>query len=310
VKALVCWVKVLVLVTCITLVARAQECGCSGKVIDNFSGGDSAPLAWRYSTFQVRAGSPSEPTRICYKKVVANGSKVGVTNVSWEVADYFRRWIPANHTASACPVIAGEMKPAPGLGPLHHGVAAQPYSTTVREPSGGWKPQTGGVTTLDAPSRAQGQPKTLVDNRSEPLRSTIFFAVDANPNTPGAKIEFISEVVPASRGVVAKGGASQFQLMYYVHYQGPAALSFQLNTRVTAADVRAGPYLAPMPLLSNKPVKFGHSVSSISAESASLVVYNGDREIVLIESVGVYSDGSGKVWTPEAVFWKATGARP
>jgi hypothetical protein len=119
--------------------AWGQGCTCDGVRLDSFSGGDGNPLDWRFATYVVQAGSPHQPTWICYLKGVSNKSTMQVRNVSWEIARYFRSKVWAGKASHDCPTIPGEMSSGPATGPLHYSVAsASQYDTTVRLPKRGW----------------------------------------------------------------------------------------------------------------------------------------------------------------------------
>jgi hypothetical protein len=79
------------IMTALMSAAAAQEiCTCDGDLLPpSFSGGDSAPLAWKYAPYMKSLGSGKDEKLICYLKVVSNHGNSDVRSVRWEVANFF-----------------------------------------------------------------------------------------------------------------------------------------------------------------------------------------------------------------------------
>lgn len=121
------------------LPAEAQECQCSGKQIELYSGGDGKPLEWRFQVYLVSDGLGSQPKKLCYYKEVVDKSNVDARDVRWEVASYYRRLIKKGSLSSSCPEVEGGAKSTPTNGPLYFGPSSNGYDTTVIQPSTGWE---------------------------------------------------------------------------------------------------------------------------------------------------------------------------
>lgn len=243
----------------------AEPCTCPGAQRDRYAGGDSAPLTWAFETKLMRPGTADVPALVCYLRRVDNKSNSDVRNVRWEVANYFRAFIPAAQTRSACPPIPGEMNTTLSNGPLHFGITSQGYETTVRQPKAGW------------PSQTSSAVKGGVE---WPLLTTVF-SVDF----PGDGAVRTADIVVLSAATQGDGVTT---LEYDIKNIGPMFIEFAADLPIEMSErlpfAQKGILLKANDRLNFK-VTFPGRPQPVPS---SLVIYGPDHQVAAIETAGLY----------------------
>jgi hypothetical protein len=274
-----------------------DDCVCRGQPVDYYTGGDKKPLDWAFQSYLAKLGTHDQPTFICYLKRVANSSKMDVRRVQWEIANFYRRYVPPESGALSCETLAGEMKSDPSTGPLYYDVADH-YDTTVREPKEGWK-------------KSEYQPKErlyaqagnppdfqkIIKDYTPPLESSFVVHLTNSSAAQTANISIVSRAVDEGQKTI---------LYYEFVNTGTAALRLLVNLPNDGLISKDVPIIAdPILLEPQKGIKYVSSTQEqVTFQQASLIFYNQPgKEIIGIDSAGFYGLATGnreleidKVW--------------
>jgi hypothetical protein len=265
----------------LTSATAAQEiCTCDGDLLPpSFSGGDSAPLVWKYAPYMQSLGSGKDEKLICYLKVVSNHGNSDVRSVRWEVANFFRRIIPNKQARSTCPSVAGETKPAPTNGKLYFGVSSNGYDTTIVEPKHGWG-------------------DTADNSNLAPLHNTITFDVEDGDKTSFAKVTLESSVKRADKGVYLNYGA---------HNDSDAQVFIQVNLPVTKAMIEKVPLFTGLWMRPQDHQQFEVFVEGQPlSQSALVVLSDSSKRMTAIDSGGFYTVAGAEKLRSDRNIWELT----
>jgi hypothetical protein len=293
----------------------ADECVCVGSEIAHYYGGDKKPLDWDFQSRLAKAGSPGvSPTLVCYlKRVNNNSSTMEVRRVYWEIADFYRRFLPPNRSTISCTTLAGEVKPDPTNGPLWYDVADH-LDTTVREPKEGWKQSEneGRALYLFAQSSAGSTPPRLF---MPPVASSFVVQLDGASQLETADIEIYSTATssrftpPANSPLILpfpppeaplaplnSGPVQLTELYYQFTNNGDTALLLQVNLPNDGFLSREVPIISyPILLKPKQKIDFvAKTFKEVALQRASLIFYNQAKDIVGIDSAGLYGLVEGK----------------
>jgi hypothetical protein len=268
-----------------TTAVGAQNCSScsSGSPIGKYSDGDGAPLYWAYAAYLVSPGAGKDSALHCYFRQIDNRSGSDVRDVRWVVANFFRRVIPKTSSRTSCPLVAGETKPSPSNGPLYFDTSSNGYDTTVLEPKNGWGDQ--------ASNDRWNSPSF------PPLRTEIAADIDdGTGKTILARVVFESSVKQDNR---------TFYLTYVV--DSDVDLAVLLNLEATPQMLEKVPMLEkPFLLRAKKPVPFFVTTEGpVSAQPATVVLYDSKERISAIDTGGFYTIDGGKKQRPDRSFWQS-----
>lgn len=266
---------------------QAQECKCAGSPIGlPFSGGNSQPLKWVYSTYLVNSPPPPQQKLICYFKEVENKGNSEVRDVRWEVANFFRRIVPKGAMPSACPELAGDTKPAPTNGPLYFGPSSQGYDTTVLQPKDGWGESASNVSTDG------------LKGGGALIRTALAFAIeDAQGKVGTARLNFVS---------AAKSDGDKVYLSYTVENEGDVDFAVLVNLSATPTILDKVPMIQrPLTLAPGAHATYDvFTEGRGSIEPAAIVVYDMNKRISAIDAAGFYTV-AGKKERTDSSFWES-----
>jgi hypothetical protein len=116
-------------------------------------GGDDTLLLWSSLQRSEGIALPNQLPTYSYERKVENRSKEDVTDVSWPVAGYWRKVVPAGKSLCDLVPLVGYLQVPSPRGELHYGPSASSYHTTAYAPKDGWlssKPSATGMQTLTA----------------------------------------------------------------------------------------------------------------------------------------------------------------
>jgi len=200
-----------------------QTCGGSidVKTDTEIFGGNGQPLKWR-SVNRLEHGprSPGEPEYRCYEREIKNEPKSAVTDVVWQVANFYRRIIPGETT---------ECEPTPALGssaqkdgPIVYGATSTPaYQTRIWVPQEGWPGGSARYHILD--------PSAFVSGTKLELGGSIRFYSSADKGSVG------TVRVTSTVDVLA---GSEFRYTYKVEGKAAEPIQVQWGVLKDAAELR------------------------------------------------------------------------
>jgi hypothetical protein len=262
--------------------AHAQDCQCSGRASELFSGGDEAPLRWWFETAVVSPASSTSQIR-CYRRAVRNGSSDDVRDIRWEIAYFYRYLIPQHAIKSSCFEVPGDVKPSPSVGPLHFGVSSQVYDTTTREPAKGWQ---------EASADTGHQFGTE-------LRTVFSFYVDnQNGDRQSAKLLLSSRAIVNSDDKFAT-------LVYELTNQSVVPLRVLINLPTTSELTKEAPFVEE-PFFARPDSSYAFKIGvyrPVEAGISSVVIQDFNGRYVSLDVGGFYFPSYGKKIRTDEELW-------
>jgi hypothetical protein len=268
-------------------VAQEPDCQCRGTISQKNIGGDQAPLLWEYHVYLAERGGASDPI-YCYLKQVSNSGSMPVHAISWPVAEYYRRILPAKSARATCTSVRGEVSASPVLGPLNYGASSESYDTTVYPPKGGW-PKTAAQQIL-APFNVQA------------ARLDSVFSFDSE-GTNGALSP--TRIWITSQDFKENDGSHELEVVVLNKGDDAQIVSFQVNMSVTEREAKDFPFaVGPLTIKPGFPYKFiAHLDKEPVPESALVLVRDEKGQVAAIDRVGIYANAAGRKASSDDELW-------
>ena len=272
-------------VDCIGQLSPPLECKCTGAPIGKeFVGGDGKPINWHFQPYAV---SPPTSTQIglnCYFKMVENMCSEPIYNVYWDVAKFYRRYIPDKRSAASCPQFPGPVSDTPTNGRLQYGAGSDGYDTTVLTPKAGWGD------TASADQRGSG-------SEDSTTQTELAFFIE----TEGVPVPV--RLILQSRAFVHDGIPS---ITYSVINDSDARLAVLVNLSATEKIIDQVPFIQQQFSMKAK-MKEDFTVAvgeRATIEAAAIVVRNIQERIVAFDSGAFYTIKGVKA-TSDRSIWKS-----
>jgi hypothetical protein len=273
----------------------AEGCQCRGTNLDKFGGSDASSLDWDFMTHIVQEGKTGTSPLVCYYKNVTNKSETEVRRIRWEVAGYYRAYLPKKKSLPYCADIYGQLAEAPVTGLLFYGYSrSQFYETTVRKPVNGW------------PEAATESPSTAVKKAAAkdtlvPLSSTMLvYLADPRQGSRTALIGINS---------MAEIQGTLVTLKYDFSNEGNTPIRIYVNASVTQGMLNDIPPMADSLLLEPKSKKSFQTRlnDEVHAETAVIVVQDLEYRTVSIDTGSFYVPINGRKLRSDKYNWQALG---
>jgi hypothetical protein len=269
----------------LSIEASRADCVCPGTIADEYSGGDGSPLTWLFRVYPMRQAEFDRPPLVCYFRSVSNQSTSEVRNVSWEIADYDRRIMPAGASIPSCAQIQKRISPFPVNGPLFYAVSRN-YPTTVRQPLHGWRD--GRYTDPVGPLKIYEQFQIqIIPARFEmpadlpPIRSTFKIYVTEDS---WAEVSLNSVALPKEKDLT--------EFSYEFANSGNASISLLANIPIAgsaAKDISIAQHWVELPPGISKTFESIVPQRPQLGETATIVFYDQpSRKVLGIDLAGVY----------------------
>ncbi|MGH6895104.1 MAG: hypothetical protein ACRD1R_09715 [Acidobacteriota bacterium] len=208
---------------------------------------------------------------------MTNHQEKEVLRISWKVAEFFRRSIPAGCIRSNCPPDVGPMSQYLETGPLHYGPSDNPYDTKVYKPD---QKQTADATGSGAAPLENASLSSLVSHVHVDIR-------DKYGNSELSDLKITSEFDDTLDMPLLK---------YKFVNNGKNDLSLHLNMTKTPEFSQYFVYGFEKPIYLES---FGTAEVSVPTdkevvvEPAQVFVWDGAAELAAIGSAGVYTINGG-----------------